>query len=128
MEHPSEQDTDPRVQTLAELCDHLRRLLAHLADKAPAPTALRRVREDCDACVARYNRQQQELAAPSERCREELRAALEEVVRLNAVASSLAEREAATIRETLEIVQRARRGVNRAVLDPPTGDTCNVSC
>ena len=118
----------PAIGILRELASELRALFARIGDGADG--AWQASWSRCEELYARYRADPPALADLPAGERESLTSALDEVVRLNAVASGLVARESERLSESLRSVAASKRRV-REQSDAPdtvgTGNSCDVS-
>jgi hypothetical protein len=119
--------THPAVAILRELASELRALFARIGDGADGEWQTSWTR--CEELYARYRADPPALLDLPADDRESLTSALDEVVRLNAVASGLVARESERLSASLRSVASSRRRV-REHSDAPdtagTGHNCDV--
>lgn len=117
---------DPRLVAIEQIADALRALLTRLEDPESPPEALRAAHARYEAATGKY----QELVAvsgePDAELVPELREALDEVLRLNAVATSVAQRQKERAVAGLAGGRRLRKGLT-ATGPPRTGGSCDVA-
>lgn len=119
--------THPAIAALGDLAAELRALLARIG--AEADGAWQGSWTRCQEFLARYRAEEPRLALLTATERGEHAAALEEVMRLNAVAAGLAARESERIGVELRRVSATRRRVRGRSDAPDTGGTgrsCDV--
>lgn len=116
---------DPRLDTLRELADAIRALIARLQDPAARPEALEQARRRVDAVMAAYREHVGRLGEPAPEHLDEFRELISEAMRLNAIATSVAQCQATRSGHALEGVRNALRGVAR-VRTPRVGRSCDV--
>lgn len=124
---------DPRLAVLAELREALRELLGHVGGADPTARSFGPRWRRAERLTAELTGLAGELAELAPEDRAELARGLDDVLRLNAIATSLAQREAARVGHTLEGVRRAlraardQRGTRGSPSGGPTGGSCNVA-
>jgi hypothetical protein len=119
--------TNSAVATLRELASELRALFSRIGDGADGEWQASWTR--CEELYARYRADPPALRDLPAGERASLTSALDEVVRLNAVAAGLASRESERLSATLRSVGSSRRRV-REQSDAPdtagTGNNCDI--